>query len=45
LKAAGNYDSKSTPVDEGFRFSSDNNKFWHTDETFLTTLKNSGILK
>ena len=45
LKASGNYDSKSTPVDEGFRFSSDNNKFWHTDETFLTTLKNSGILK
>lgn len=45
LKASGIYDSKSTPVDEGFRFSSDNNKFWHTDETFLTTLKNSGILK
>jgi UDP-N-acetylglucosamine 4,6-dehydratase len=45
LKASGIYDSKSKPVDEGFRFSSDNNKFWHTDETFLTTLKNSGILK
>ena len=45
LKASGNYDSKSTPVDEGFRFSSDNNKFWHTDETFLTTLRNSRILK
>ena len=45
LKASGIYASKSTPVDEGFRFSSDNNKFWHTDETFLTTLKNSGILK
>ena len=45
LKASGIYDSKSTPVDEGFRFSSDNNKFWHTDETFLTTLKKSGILK
>ena len=45
LKASGIYDSKSTSVDEGFRFSSDNNKFWHTDETFLTTLKNSGILK
>jgi UDP-N-acetylglucosamine 4,6-dehydratase len=44
LKASGIYDSKSTPVDEDFRFSSDNNKFWHTDETFLTTLKNSGIL-
>ena len=45
LKASGIYDSKSTSVDEGFRFSSDNNKFWHTDETFLTTLKNNGILK
>ena len=45
LKASGIYDSKSISVDEGFRFSSDNNKFWHTDETFLTTLKNSGILK
>ena len=45
LKASGIYDSKSKPVDEGFRFSSDNNKFWHTDETFLTTLKNSGVLK
>jgi len=45
LKASGIYDSKSTPVEEGFRFSSDNNKFWHTDETFLTTLRNSGILR
>ena len=45
LKASGIYDSKSISVDEGFRFSSDNNKFWHTDESFLTTLKNSGILK
>lgn len=45
LKASGTYISKSTPVDEGFRFSSDNNKLWHTDETFLRTLKNSGILK
>jgi len=44
LKALGIYDSKSTPVEEGFRFSSDNNKFWHTDETFLATLRNSGIL-
>ena len=45
LKASGIYDSKSIPVHEGFRFSSDNNKFWHTDETFLATLMNSGILK
>jgi len=45
LKASGIYDSKSTPVEEGFRFSSDNNKFWHTDETFLATLRNSGILE
>ena len=45
LKASGIYNSKSTPVEEGFRFSSDNNKFWHTDETFLATLRNSGILR
>lgn len=45
LKASGVYKSKSTPVDDGFRFASDNNNFWHTDETFLTTLKNHGIVK
>jgi len=45
LKASGIYDPKSTPVAEGFRFSSENNKLWHTDETFLTTLRNSGILQ
>ena len=44
LKASGVYDSVTRPVAEGFRFSSDNNEFWHTDETFLATLKESGIL-
>jgi UDP-N-acetylglucosamine 4,6-dehydratase len=44
LKESGVYDSKAKPVQEGFRFSSDNNVFWHTDETFLKTLKDSGIL-
>jgi hypothetical protein len=45
LKASRIYDAKTTPVEEGFRFSSDNNKFWHTEETFLATLRESGILK
>jgi UDP-N-acetylglucosamine 4,6-dehydratase len=44
LKASGVYDSSSRIVDEGFRFSSDNNSVWHTDESFLKTLKDSGIL-
>lgn len=44
LKASGIYALKSTPVEEGFRFSSDNNKFWHTDESFMTTLRNCGLL-
>jgi UDP-N-acetylglucosamine 4,6-dehydratase len=39
------YDSITTSVKEGFRFSSDNNNFWHTDETFLATLRECGILK
>jgi len=39
------YVSTTTSVKEGFRFSSDNNVFWHTDETFLATLRDSGILK
>ena len=45
LKISGVYNSKSKPVEEGFRFSSDNNRFWHTDATFLETLKSSGILE
>jgi len=44
LKSLGVYDSIGTKVEEGFRFSSDNNKIWHTDETFLKVLKESGIL-
>jgi len=44
LKLLGVYDAIGTKVEEGFRFSSDNNKIWHTDETFLKVLKESGIL-
>jgi UDP-N-acetylglucosamine 4,6-dehydratase len=44
LKASQVYDSETTPVEEGFRYSSDNNKVWHTDETFLKVLKDNGIL-
>jgi UDP-N-acetylglucosamine 4,6-dehydratase len=31
-------------VSEGFRYSSDNNPLWHTDETFINTLRSAGIL-
>ena len=44
LKSLGIYDSIGQKVEEGFRFSSDNNKIWHTDETFLKVLKENGIL-
>jgi UDP-N-acetylglucosamine 4,6-dehydratase len=44
LKSSGIYDSIARTVKEGFRFSSDNNTFWHTDESFLKTLKDSAIL-
>jgi UDP-N-acetylglucosamine 4,6-dehydratase len=44
LKSLGVYDAMGTKVEEGFRFSSDNNKVWHTDETFLKVLKENGIL-
>jgi UDP-N-acetylglucosamine 4,6-dehydratase len=44
LKSLGVYDAIGTKVEEGFRFSSDNNKVWHTDETFLKVLKENGIL-
>lgn len=44
LKATGNYDKIGIKVEEGFRFSSDNNEIWHTDESFLKVLKDNGIL-
>ncbi len=44
LKSTGTYDKLGTRVTEGFRFSSDNNKFWHTDETFHAVLRSNGIL-
>jgi UDP-N-acetylglucosamine 4,6-dehydratase len=45
LKSTGIYDSIGKKVEEGFRFSSDNNKIWHTDESFLKVLLENGILK
>lgn len=44
LKASGAYDTIGKKVQEGFRFSSDNNDQWHTDETFLKVLQENGIL-
>jgi UDP-N-acetylglucosamine 4,6-dehydratase len=38
------YKGKGKKVPEGFKFSSDNNSLWHTDETFLKVLKDSGVL-
>jgi UDP-N-acetylglucosamine 4,6-dehydratase len=44
LKLLGIYDELGSKVPEGFRFSSDNNKIWHSDESFLNVLKVNGIL-
>ena len=44
LKMLGDYEKIGTKVAEGFRFSSENNKIWHTDESFLKVLKENGIL-
>ena len=44
LRSTGIYDSIGKKVEEGFRFSSDNNKIWHTDESFLKVLLENGIL-
>jgi len=44
LKMLGDYEKIGTKVTEGFRFSSENNKIWHTDESFLKVLKENGIL-
>lgn len=45
LLATGAYKDLGKKVPEGFNFSSDNNKVWHTDESFLKLLKEHGILK
>ena len=45
LISSGVYEKMGKKVEEGFRFASDNNKVWHTDETFLKVLKDHGILK
>lgn len=44
LKASGVYNQFSKKVEEGFRFASDNNSVWHTDESFRQVLKENGIL-
>ncbi len=44
LLQSGVYNKVGKKVDEGFRFSSDNNKVWHTDESFLKVLKSHGIV-
>jgi UDP-N-acetylglucosamine 4,6-dehydratase len=44
LKAKGIYDNIGRKVEEGFRFSSDNNEIWHTDQSFLKVLKENGII-
>jgi len=38
------YDSSAKKVPEGFRYSSDNNSFWHTPSSFNAVLKDNGIL-
>ena len=45
LLASGAYEKLGSKVPEGFNFSRDNNKVWHTDESFLELLKEHGILK
>jgi UDP-N-acetylglucosamine 4,6-dehydratase len=44
LKRLGIYERLGTKVEEGFRFSSDNNKIWHTQESFLKVLQENGII-
>lgn len=44
LKVSGVYENIGKRVEEGFRFSSDNNRIWHTDESFLKVLKENGII-
>jgi len=45
LITSGVYKNNGKKVEEGFRFASDNNQVWHTDETFLKLLKDHGILQ
>lgn len=44
LLGATNYGGKGKMVEEGFKFSSDNNPIWHTEETFAQVLKDCGLL-
>jgi hypothetical protein len=38
------YRSNGIKVPFGFSFTSENNKFWHTHESFKSTLQNAGLL-
>ena len=44
LLSSGKYQVKGKMVKEGFRFSSENNPLWHTEETFAKILKENGII-
>lgn len=44
LLSSNKYQAKGKMVEEGFRFSSENNPRWHTEETFAKVLKESGIV-
>ena len=44
LLSSNKYQTKGKMVEEGFRFSSENNPRWHTEETFAKVLKESGIV-
>lgn len=44
LLSSGKYQAKGKMVKEGFRFSSENNPLWHTEETFAKILKENGII-
>lgn len=44
LLQSGVYAKIGKKVEEGFRFSSDNNKIWFTDDSFFRILREKGIL-
>ena len=44
LLDSGAYHGKGEMVEEGFRFSSENNPNWHTEESFARVLEENGIV-
>lgn len=44
LLSSGKYQTEGKMVDEGFRFSSENNPYWHTENTFAKILRENGLL-